>query len=89
MASITVRNLDEDLKRRLRIRAARNERSMEQEVRDILRAALDQEVAPARNLGTEIHNLFKPFGEVELEILPREAMRELPRFDGILGDVHS
>ena len=89
MASITVRNFDENLKRRLRIRAARNERSMEQEVHDILRAALDQEVAPARNLGTAIHNLFKPFGEVELDIPPREAMRELPRFDGTLGDVRS
>ena len=42
MASITVRNLEEGLKRRLRIRAAENGRSMEQEARDILRAALDQ-----------------------------------------------
>ena len=42
MASITVRNLDDGLKRRLRIRAAENGRSMEQEARDILRAALDQ-----------------------------------------------
>ena len=39
MASITVRHLDEELKRRLRIRAAENGRSMEQEARDILRAA--------------------------------------------------
>jgi plasmid stability protein len=89
MASITVRNLDEDLKRRLRMRAAKNDRSMEQEVRDILRAALEKEVAPARNLGTAIHKLFKPFGEIELDIPPREAMRELPRFDGTLGDDRS
>ena len=34
MASITVRNLDDSLKRRLRIRAAENGRSMEQEVRE-------------------------------------------------------
>ncbi len=89
MASITVRNLDEDLKRRLRMRAAKNDRSMEQEVRDILRAALEKEVAPARNLGTAIHKLFKPFGEIELDIPPREAMRELPRFDETLGDDRS
>ena len=38
MASITVRNLDDGLKRRLRIRAAENGRSMEQEAREILRA---------------------------------------------------
>ena len=43
MGTITVRNLDEDLKRRLRIRAAQNGHSMEQEVRDILKAALYQE----------------------------------------------
>ena len=81
MASITVRNLDDGLKRRLRIRAAENGRSMEQEARDILRAALDEEAAPAGNLGTALHELFKPFGGVELEIPPREPMRQIPRFD--------
>ena len=40
MASITIRNLDEETKRRLRIRAARHERSMEEEARNILRSAL-------------------------------------------------
>jgi phosphopantothenoylcysteine decarboxylase / phosphopantothenate---cysteine ligase len=39
MASITIRQLDEGLKRRLRLRAARNGRSMEDEVRTILRTA--------------------------------------------------
>ena len=81
MASITIRNLDEGLKRRLRIRAAENGRSMEQEVRDILRAALDEEEAPAKNLGTALHELFRPFGGVELDIPSREPMREPPRFD--------
>ena len=81
MASITVRDLDDGLKRRLRIRAAENGRSMEQEVRDILRAALEEEVAPTRNLGTAIHELFKPFGGVELELPLREQMRKPPRFD--------
>ena len=87
MASITVRNLDEGLKRerllqrRLRIRAAENGCSMEQEARDILKAALDEDAAPGRKLGTAIHELFKPFGGVELEIPPREPMREPVRFD--------
>ena len=81
MASITVRNLDEGLKRRLRIRAAENGCSMEQEARDILKAALDEDAAPGRKLGTAIHELFKPFGSVELEIPPREPMREPVRFD--------
>ena len=80
MASITVRNLDDGLKRRLRIRAAENGRSMEQEAREILKHALEEEV-PVRNLGTALHELFKPFGGVELEIPPRQPMREPPRFD--------
>ena len=82
MATITVRNLDDGLKRQLRIRAAEKGRSMEQEARDILRAALDEESAtPAKGLGTAFHELFKPFGGVELDIPPREPMREPPRFD--------
>ncbi len=81
MASITVRNLDEGLKRRLRIRAAENGRSMEQEARDILHAALDEDTAPPKSLGTALHELFKPLGGVELELRPREPMREFPDFN--------
>lgn len=81
MASITVRNLDEGLKKRLRMRAAANGRSMEQEARAILRAALDEDAVPTRKLGTAIHDLFKPFRGVELEIPPGEPMREPPQFD--------
>lgn len=40
----------------------------------------DQEV-PSQDIGTAIHEIFKPFGGVELEIPPREPMREPPRFD--------
>ncbi len=54
---------------------------MEEEARNILHAALDQEVAPVEALGTAIHALFKPFGGVTLDIPPRESMREPPRFD--------
>ena len=81
MASITVRNIDDGLKRLLRIRAAENGNSMEQEVRDILRATLEEQPAPDSNLGTALHELFKPFGDVDLEIPPREPMRDVPRFD--------
>ncbi len=45
MASLTVRQLDETLKRRLRLRAARNGRSVEDEVRTILRGAAEDEPA--------------------------------------------
>ncbi len=37
MASITIRNLDDGLKRRLRVRAAENGRSIEEEARATLR----------------------------------------------------
>ena len=81
MATITVRNLDESLQQHLRLRAAQHGHSLEEEVHDILRAALGQEKAPVKNLGTALHELFKPFGGVELDIPPREPMREPPRFD--------
>ena len=80
MASITIRNLDNDVKTRLRVRAASNGRSMEEEVRRILAEAVERNTAPAQGLGTALHELFKPFGGVELELPPREPMREPPRF---------
>ena len=81
MASITIRHLDDDVKTRLRVRAAANGRSMEEEARLILAEAVDREIAPAEGLGTAIHKLFKPYGGVELELPPREPMREPPRFE--------
>ena len=81
MASITIRNLDNDVKSRLRVRAARHGRSMEEEVRLILAQAVDREPVPEKGLGTALHELFKPFGGMELDLPPREAMREPPRFE--------
>ena len=81
MASITIRNLDDGVKTGLRKRAAGNGRSMEEEVRLILREAVEREALPAKGLGTAIHELFKPLGGVELDLPPREPMREPPRFD--------
>jgi plasmid stability protein len=81
MASITIRNLDDALKSRLRIQAAVHGRSMEEEARDILRASLNQEGQTPRNLGTAIHELFKPLGGLEMPDIPREPIREPPSFD--------
>ena len=81
MASITVRNLEEDLKQRLRIRAARNGNSMEQEVRDILKAALQREHLTGADLVEAIRTAVEPLGGVELELPPRGPMREPPTFD--------
>ena len=49
----------------------------EAEVRNV---SSDHEV-PSQDLGTAIHNLFKQLGGVDLEIHPRDPVRELPRFD--------
>ena len=81
MASITIRDLEDDVKTGLRQRAAGYGRSMEEEARLILAEAVDREAAPERGLGTAIHELFKPFGGVELEVPPREATHEPPQFD--------
>ena len=50
MASITIRNLDDTLKRRLRIRAAEHGRSMEEEAREILRLVVGEPAPPANIL---------------------------------------
>jgi antitoxin FitA len=60
MAQLVVRKVDDDVKERLRQRAARHGHSMEEEVRTILREAV-MEDAPAedqRGLGTKIASLF-------------------------------
>ena len=71
----------DDVKTRLRRRAAGHGRSMEEEARVILAEAVDREAAPERGLGTAIHELFRPFGGVELDLPPHEATHEPPRFD--------
>lgn len=81
MASITIRNLDDTLKSRLRIQAAVHGRSMEDEARDILRSALNREPTRKGSLAASIRARFAPLGGVELPINAREPMREPPPFD--------
>lgn len=76
MASITIRNLDESTKRKLKIRAAMNGRSMEQEAREILKSTLSQAAKRKANLAERIREIFGPLGGVELERLPREPIRD-------------
>ena len=80
MASLTIRNLDDDLKQRLRIRAAVHGHSMEEEVRRILRSSLAENAGP-RNLAAAIRARMAPLGGVDLEIAPREPMRDPITFD--------
>ena len=79
MASITIRNLDERTKDRLRVRAAHHKRSMEDEARNILKSALAQEAPVHRDLAEAIAARFRRLGGVELRVLPREPMREPPK----------
>lgn len=61
MASITIRNLDKETKRKLRIRAARQSRSMEEEARHILHAALTEE-PPSLHLADRVQGRFQKWG---------------------------
>jgi plasmid stability protein len=86
MATITIRNLDEKVKRRLQVRAALNGRSMEAEARAVLSSILVEEAAPFSasevDLGTAIHRRFAVLGGIDLEIPPREfSTRPIPTFD--------
>jgi plasmid stability protein len=80
MPSITIRKLEPELKRQLRVRAARHGRSMEEEVRVTLREAISREAEPPTDIATAIRALFRPFGGVELRIPLRDPMRQPPKF---------
>jgi antitoxin FitA len=81
MASITIRDLEDDVKARLRVRAAMRGRSMEEEARHILRASLAGDAAAGverTDLGTAIHDRFRAIGGVELQVPKRTAIRRPP-----------
>jgi plasmid stability protein len=80
MASITIRNLDDDVKRRLRVRAAEHGRSMEEEARDILRRVVGQPSSP-KNLGQAINARFAAVGGIDLALTKRGSMRPTPGFE--------
>lgn len=81
MAQIVVRKLEESVKARLQRRARRNGRSMEEEVREILRNAAHEPEKPAVGLGTEIAALFKGKGyDFEVEELRGHPVRPV-KFD--------
>jgi plasmid stability protein len=81
-ASITIRNLDPAIKERLRVRAAQHGHSMEAEARRILQAVLTSQGEPrARHIYHRVRARFAPLGGVDLELPPREPVREPPQFD--------
>jgi len=80
MATLTIRDLDDEVKARLRIRAAHNGRSMEAEARVILGAAL---AGPAtqRGLGTRIKQRFADLDDVSIAVPPRVEQPRAADFD--------
>ena len=83
MATLTIRNVDPEVQKRLRVRAAQNGRSMEAELRQILKDAIG--AAPEAEesglgLAEAIHRRFAPYGGVELEPFPPAPMGPPPEF---------
>lgn len=88
MANMTVRNVDDETKQRLRLRAARHGNSLEAELRVILRdaaSARDDAPRPA-NLYDAIRELVEPHGGFEIPIPLRQAApRPIPFEDWDAG----
>jgi plasmid stability protein len=81
MVSLLIRNVDEALHDRLKARAAEHRRSLEEEAREVPRAALArQEMRARENLVDIALHLFGPEHGVELDI-PERAGPESPPFD--------
>ena len=81
MASITIRNIDDSLKSTLRMSAALNKRSMEEEARQILKRYLLHQKC-STGIGTRISKLFSEIGGVELP----QISRSLPRQSTLLSN---
>ncbi len=70
MAALSIRGLDDDVRERLRVRAARHGRSMEAEIRVILTDAVRGPV-PSPDLFGALLDRFGDLGGVDLELAPR------------------
>ena len=85
MAQILVRNIEQAVKARLQLRAKRNGRNLEAEVREVLRSAVPKERVPSKRalvggLGTEIVSLFSKVGlAADIPELRGEFLRSLER----------
>jgi plasmid stability protein len=82
MATLTIRDLDDEIRDKLRVRAAEHGRSMEAEVREILAGAVKQpEPEVDYEWGERIHARFAALGGVDLELPPRTDQPREVNFD--------
>jgi plasmid stability protein len=81
MAQVIVRNLEDAVKRKLQRRAAKHGRSMEEEVREILRDAVKDDGKPRKGLGTRIAERFRGLGFNEEIQEFRGYTIDPPKFD--------
>ena len=76
MSTMTTHDMDEELQAMLRLQAAQHGRSMEEEARNILRAALAANAADGQpSLLDSIRARVEPLGGVELVLPQREPIR--------------
>jgi plasmid stability protein len=80
VASITIRALEDEVKRRLRVPAAEHGPVMEEQASEILRQVVGH-AKPAHILAAAIRSRVVLLGGVELELTTREPMRDAPAFD--------
>lgn len=81
MTTLTIRNIDDGLKQRLLVRAARHGRSMEEKARDILCISLSSKDSRRTSLVQSIRARIESLGGVDLEQPPREPIRLAPELD--------
>lgn len=87
MATLIIRKLDDDVKARLRVRAAEKGVSMEQEARRILSAAVSEpSSAPASNIADAIAEIMSPVGGLELDLPVRASQPPDPSLDWFRGE---
>ena len=81
MATLTIRNLDDAIRDKLRLRAAQRGHSMEAEARAILEKAIKQSHPRPGDVMRRMHTRFAELSGVELELPERKAQREPIRFE--------
>jgi antitoxin FitA len=80
MPTLTIRRLDVKTKAKLRMQAAKNGRSIEEEAREILRNSLNFYGSEQRGLAESIRKRFAGFHGLKLSIPKREQMRKPQTF---------